>query len=93
MPSEVTEAWLTELFFRLDRNGDGFLQRDELQGLLSGENTKLLRHMPSQFLRDTEDSPPQRVEAALRRSAKGGHQEELSWGEFAKLFGFDVEHT
>jgi len=45
--------------------------------------------MPAAFLREEATSAPQRVEAALRRSAKGG-KEEISWGDFANLFGFSV---
>jgi len=85
VPEKVTEEWVRELFYRLDRNGDGILSREELNALLVEQKKSVVARMPAKYILGGRTNRV--VEGALQAAGKAGH-DYITWERWVTMWGF-----
>jgi len=85
VPETVSLPWLRELFVRMDKNGDGLLDRAEMLKYLQGseDELSLFMHLPPKF--KLGSTSHEKFEKAFQDMSKGDGQ--VSWDAMCEYFG------
>jgi len=84
VPTEISLAWLRELFVRMDRNGDGSIARHELMKYLQGDaEFAASLHLPQKFrLGSQAHAHFEKVYEAMSNT-----EDDVTWSTLCDFFG------